>query len=76
VEELHIEPGSACDGKPVKALSWPHESILVTLRRGRQVMIPHGDTVLKASDVLVVAAEGDALETLRQMCRAPVAEAG
>ena len=71
VEELHIEPGAPCAGKPVKALPWPHDSILVTLRRGRQVMIPHGDTVLQPGDVLVVAAEGEAREELRRLTRAP-----
>ena len=71
VEELRIEPGSTCAGKPVKASPWPYDSILVTLRRGRQVMIPHGDTVLKEGDVLVAAAEGEALDQLRRICAAP-----
>jgi chloride channel protein, CIC family len=71
VEEIRIEPNSACAGKPVKAIAWSQDSILVTLRRGRQVMIPHGDTVLQAGDVLVVAAEGDALDALGRICRAP-----
>jgi CIC family chloride channel protein len=71
VEELRIEPGAACIGKPVKAITWPDDSILVTLRRGRQVIIPHGDTVLQAGDVLVVAAEGDARDEVRRICWAP-----
>ncbi|SRR5258707_8203672 len=69
VEELQIETGSACAGKPVKAIAWHYDSILVTLRRGREVIIPHGDTVLKAGDVLVVAAEGDARGALRRLCQ-------
>jgi CIC family chloride channel protein len=71
VEELRIEPGAACIGKPVKAITWPDDSILVTLRRGRQVIIPHGDTVLQAGDVLVVAAEGDARDEVKRICWAP-----
>jgi CIC family chloride channel protein len=71
VEELRIAPGAACAGQPVKAVHWPPESILVTLRRGGEVMIPHGDTLLQAGDVLVVAAEGAARDTLRRLCAAP-----
>ena len=71
VEELRIEAGSPCAGKPVKAIAWPSDSILVTLRRGRQVIIPHGDTVLEAGDVLVLAAEGEARDQVRRLCQAP-----
>ena len=69
VEELLITPEAPCVGKPVKAVIWPPDSILVTLRRGREVMIPHGETILRAGDVLVVAAEGDARAALVSICR-------
>jgi Trk K+ transport system NAD-binding subunit len=42
--------------------------VIATLRRGRQVLIPHGNTVLKAGDVLAVVVEGEARETVRGMC--------
>jgi len=38
-------------------------------QRGRQVIVPHGDTVLKADDVLVVIAEGDARDAVRRLCQ-------
>ena len=71
VSELTIELGAPCAGQSVGAVRWPHESILVTVRRGGQVSIPHGDTLLQPGDVLVVAAEGEAHEQVRALCRAP-----
>jgi CIC family chloride channel protein len=71
IEELLVAPGAPCAGKAVKAIPWPPDSILVTLRRGRDVIIPHGDTILQAGDMLVVAAEGEAREALQRLCRTP-----
>jgi len=70
ISELRIEPGAPCAGQPVSAVAWPAESLLVTLRRGGHVSIPHGDTILEAGDVLVVAAEGNALAQVRALCTA------
>jgi CIC family chloride channel protein len=71
IQELLVAPNAPCAGKAVKAIAWPPDSILVTLRRGRDVIIPHGDTILLPGDVLVVAAEGAAREALQCLCQAP-----
>ncbi len=42
----------------------------VALAGGRQVLFPHGDTILQPGDVLVAVAEGKAGEIVRQICRA------
>ncbi len=68
VEEVMIEPGAACAGKRVSEVAWPRDCVIATLRRGRQVLIPHGDTMLKAGDVLVAAVEGDARNEFRRLC--------
>jgi Trk K+ transport system NAD-binding subunit len=34
------------------------------------VIIPHGDTLLKPGDVLVIAAEGEARQLAREICSA------
>jgi CIC family chloride channel protein len=39
---------------------WPREGVIASLRRGRRLLIPHGDTRLQAGDVLAVVAEGAA----------------
>ncbi len=71
IEEFVIEESSPCAGKQVSQIAWPHDSVIATLRRGRQLVIPRGDTVLQPGDVLAVVAEGDALATVRHYCLAP-----
>lgn len=70
IDEIVIEPGAACEGVRVSEVSWPHECVIATLRRGRQSIIPHGDTVLQAGDVLTIVAEGDAGRTVHEICQA------
>lgn len=70
VEEVAVQAGSACAGRRVSQVAWPPECVIATLRRGRQVLIPHGNTILKPGDVLVVVTEGKASEALRDVCAA------
>jgi CIC family chloride channel protein len=68
VEEVFIQPGSACDGRLVKDIAWPEDCIVTSLRRGREVMIPHGETRLQAGDWLVAVAEGSAKQRVQDLC--------
>lgn len=67
IVEVLIQSGSLCAGKQMKDVPWPRDSIVASLRRGRQVMIPHGDTVLKTGDVLAIVAENPALEDIQAL---------
>ena len=40
------------DGRMVREVSWPEGSTLVSVRREREVLVPTGDTVLVAGDVV------------------------
>ena len=71
VEEIVIEAGAVCEGEPISEVPWPHESVIATLRRGRQLIIPRGDTVLQAGDVLTVVAENDIQDVVRMLCHNP-----
>lgn len=68
VEEVTVEAGAPCAGKRVSEVAWPRDCVIATLRRGRQVLIPHGNTMLKTGDVLVAAVEGDARNEFRRLC--------
>lgn len=59
--ELLVEPGSPCDGHKIRHIAWPEDLIVVNLRRGDQTLIPRGDTLVQAGDVLTVKAEKKAL---------------
>lgn len=67
--EFTVEPGSTCAGRQVSQIAWPPACVVATLRRGAKVLIPHGDTVLQAGDVLAVVAEGDAVAAVERLCR-------
>jgi len=70
IEELVVEAGAPCDGGKISEISWPYECVIATLRRGRESIIPHGDTMLQAGDILTVVFEGDAGEAAQALCRA------
>jgi chloride channel protein, CIC family len=69
---LVVAEGSAVDGAPVREVRWPERTILTGIQRGREAIVPGGDTVLHADD-MVVALTGDA-DGLRDLLRHPVAE--
>jgi CIC family chloride channel protein len=73
VEEVAIRPGAPCAGQLVRAVPWPPGLVIASLRRGRQVIIPDGSTLLRAGDVLMAVAEGEAQQQLQFLC-APAPE--
>ena len=68
VIELTIAPQAVCANQRVGAIQWPRECVLASVRRGRQVLIPHGDTLLRAGDVLAIVAEDSARLELQRLC--------
>ena len=69
VEEIPIETGAACDGRQLKDLSWPEHSVIVSLRRGAQIIIPKGDTGLCGGDILTVVGEAATIHEVRLLCQ-------
>jgi H+/Cl- antiporter ClcA len=52
--ELPIFAGATLDSAQVRDFKWPTDSLLVEIRRGDDRRIPHGDTVLRAGDTLII----------------------
>jgi chloride channel protein, CIC family len=71
VSDITIEENAQCVGKRMSEIPFPRESVIASVRRGRQVFIPRGDTELRAGDILVVVAEGEALEGVLRLCSNP-----
>lgn len=42
--EIPVFVGSSLNGKLVRAMPWPMLPLLIGIRRGERVLIPHGDT--------------------------------
>jgi H+/Cl- antiporter ClcA/CBS domain-containing protein len=52
--EAEIGPTSVLAGKPVSQAAWPRDSVLVSIARGEQVIVPRGYVILQAGDRLTV----------------------
>lgn len=55
--KLWLDPEDSWVGKTVQELALPHGVIVAMIRRGRENIVPRGDTVLKAEDTVVMGAE-------------------
>ncbi len=55
--EFRIPPGSMADGRAVREIAWPEGSTLVSVRRGTEILIPSGSTVLQRDDVVTAFGE-------------------
>ena len=69
VEEIKIEAGATCDGQQVKDIPWPANFVIASLRRGTQVIIPKGGTILQAGDILTFVGENPAIRDAQKLCR-------
>jgi chloride channel protein, CIC family len=63
--ELAVDERSPVAGVAVRDVTWPERTVLTSVSRGGEVVVPRGDTVLGAGDVLVVlASDPDAVRDL------------
>ncbi len=69
IQELLIEPGSICANRKINEISWPKDCIVASLRRGSQILIPHGDTLIKPGDVLVVVSQASSVDELTALSK-------
>lgn len=67
VIELRINANSPAEHHAIRELSWPQGSIVATIRRDRQTIVPHGDTELLSGDILTVVATPGSEGDLKQM---------
>lgn len=63
--ELPVFAGSYLDSMQVRDFKWPQASLLVEIRRGDERRIPHGDTVIRAGDTLIIMTDGANLRQVR-----------
>ncbi len=69
--EIPVQPSSACDGQPMHAIPWPENCLVVAIERPSGAIIPHGDEILHAGDVLLVISDHAALQAVRRLCSQP-----
>lgn len=54
--EISVEENHPWSGRPLKEKLLPSEFIVVMIKRGKNVIVPNGDTVVKPADILVLNA--------------------
>lgn len=57
--ETTVRLGSTMDGKEIRQVSWPCNSLVVSIQRGKNEIIPNGKTKLLAGDNLILLANED-----------------
>ncbi|MDH3464024.1 MAG: CBS domain-containing protein, partial [Acidimicrobiia bacterium] len=62
--DFRIPRGSMADGRRVGEVVWPEGSTLVSVRRGRTVLVPSGGTALRAGDVVTAFGTGASKERM------------
>ncbi|CUH94970.1 hypothetical protein P22_1039 [Propionispora sp. 2/2-37] len=67
VIELVVCMGSQLDKKKVKQINWPHQALLISIKRGEEELLPRGDTRLATGDYLYILAEENQLQALREL---------
>lgn len=55
--KVNLRKSDSWVGKPIMELSLPHGIIVAMVRRGRENIVPRGDVVLKAHDMVILGAE-------------------
>lgn len=67
VFELSIAPGSPIDGKLIKDVRWPPETVVASVRRRNKLIVPHGSTDLRSGDSVTIVGEPDAERNLMRL---------
>jgi chloride channel protein, CIC family len=69
IDTLLIQPDSIAANKHINEVMWPGDCIVASVRRGSQTIIPHGDTIIKPGDELVIVSESPCTDELLKITR-------
>jgi trk system potassium uptake protein len=65
--EVTLADGSPADGKEIVELGFPRDSTVVAVVRDGSVIVPRGDTVMRAGDEVVVLVTDESEEAVRRL---------
>jgi len=65
-EHIEIPPSSPAVGQRVSEIDLPDECLIVSVRRGRRLHVPHGYTVFQGGDRVTIFADQDCMQMVRQ----------
>ncbi len=73
--EITLPEGAPYVGQPVREVPMPHDSALVTIVRGKRVLVPTQDDPLEAGDELVFVCVAEVENEVRRVVLGPAAAA-
>jgi CIC family chloride channel protein len=65
--DIPILPDSRASGKTVAGLGLPKNAVMVLIRRGRELQIPRGDTILETGDTVTMLCERECVQEVRTL---------
>ncbi len=74
--EVTIPADSHAVGKAIAELGIPRVAVLVSVRRGKEIIIPRGDTQLRAGDNITMLCEYQYAAAVREHLLSPIASTG
>ena len=69
VVECEVEADSSLDGRALSEIEWPEDSLVASIQRGGQLIIPHGKTIMEVGDQLIVVARREDEDAIRALAR-------
>jgi len=63
--DLLLAPNSKAVGQSIAEIKLPRAAVLVSIRRGHDLVIPHGDTILQAGDIITALCEHGCSEDVK-----------
>jgi CIC family chloride channel protein len=65
--DVPLLAGSCAEGKTIAELEIPRAAVVVSVRRGQDLVIPHGDTCLLAGDIVTALCDRGCAEQVRDL---------
>ncbi len=69
LKELVVEADSTCEGNRIRYVAWPENFVIAGVKRGNETLVPRGDTVLNAGDVLITVSDERAFREAQRLCQ-------
>lgn len=69
ISEVLLPQGCPFSGKPLSDVRLPEQSVIVTVERDGETIIPRGNTKIYAGDKLLIVAKNEALHAVKEKLR-------
>jgi trk system potassium uptake protein TrkA len=67
IVQFKVDNQSEAVGKSIKDLAIPVKAVLIALYRGKEVIIPRGNTIIESGDDILAFADGDSQAVLNKL---------